>query len=137
VQHKFIQEFAAICKKKAVNMAMETNLSVSWQVIINMLPHINYWYVDLKHADEKKHWQYTGKSNKKVIQNMEKMAVENIPVTVRTPVVPGFNDSQEELDGLKSLVAQWNNVIEHQLLPYHELGTIKHEQLGYSSPIKW
>lgn len=50
-------------------------------------------------------------------------------IVVRTPVIPGFNDSEEELDAIERFILQFANV-RWKKLPYHRFGVGKYEMLG-------
>ena len=47
--------------------------------------------------DDEKHKEYTGISNKKILENVKKMATLNKSMVIRIPVIPGFNDSTENI----------------------------------------
>ena len=58
----------------------------------------------------------------------------DLPVLVRTPVIPGFNDSEEAITGILDLLAPYPRV-DYQLLPYHRLGTQKYQFLHRDAPM--
>ena len=55
---------------------------------------------------------------------------------VRTPVIPTFNDTPEEIAAIAAFARELGSVAEHHFLPYHRLGQDKYEGLGrsYSLP---
>ena len=51
-------------------------------------------------------------------------------IWVRVPLIPGFNDSREELEGVAKIAAGTKGVTQVTLMPYHTLGMSKYETLG-------
>ena len=49
---------------------------------------------------------------------------------MRTPVVPGVNDSEEEIAAICSLLEPIKDKITYQLLGFHTLGFGKYDSLG-------
>lgn len=54
-----------------------------------------------------------------------------LPVTIRTPVIPGFNDNASDIEEIAHFVSRFNNV-RYELLPYHRYGEQKYGMLGRS-----
>lgn len=51
-------------------------------------------------------------------------------MVIRTPVIPGINDSEEELKRIGAFCAGLKRLEYVQLLPYHKLGTETYKKLG-------
>jgi len=85
---------------------------------------------DIKHMDPKKHKELTGVDNKIILENIKKINGLNIPIVIRFPLIPGINDSEENLYKLAYLIKNLDNVIEVDILPYHNLGLLKYEALN-------
>ena len=51
-------------------------------------------------------------------------------MVVRVPLVPGFNDTREDIEAIGDFVLSLISVKEVNLLPYHELGKSKYGMLG-------
>ena len=66
------------------------------------------------------------------------MLQKDIPVIIRIPVIPGFNDNVDTMHNMASFLSKYNNgVIERvDLLPYHKLGVGKYAALGYDYLLK-
>ena len=59
-----------------------------------------------------------------------------IELIIRTPVIPGFNDTEEEILAISRFAASLPGVKEHHLLPYHRLGQDKYDGLGRAYSMK-
>jgi len=93
--------------------------------------------------DPEKHKQGTGLDNALILHNAERIKKElGMEMSVRFPLIPGYNDSDENIKATALFVAEHlGKDVRIHLLPYHRLGESKHERmedgvatLGLSSP---
>jgi pyruvate formate lyase activating enzyme len=68
--------------------------------------------------------------NELIIQNAVKVASLASHFVVRVPVIPGFNDTESEIEDIARFAKSLHNVRELHLLPYHRLGYDKYVGLG-------
>lgn len=113
-----------------ISTAVESTAFASMDVISDLLPHIDCFLMDIKHMNSKKHIEYTGKSNERILQNAYEIAKQARRLVIRVPVIPGFNDSEGEIADIASFAAGLHNVKEMNLLPYHRMGSDKYRWLG-------
>ena len=92
--------------------------------------------LDIKHIDEKKHRKLTGHTNRNILDCARYLSEIGKPVRIRYVLVPGINDSEEDLTGCAEFLRTLKNVERVEVLPYHTLGVFKWEELGYSYPLK-
>ena len=86
---------------------------------------------DIKSLDSEKHKKYTGSGNEQILKNI-KYVFENfpdLPVLIRTPVIPGFNDSEEEIMAIRRMIPLRPNV-KYEVLTYHRMGQPKYGYIG-------
>ena len=114
-----------------VHTAMETSAHVPWTRLENPLRHLDWVFVDIKHMDPERHRKETGVTNELILSNIERMvALEKPPhVIVRMPVVPDYNDSDENVLAMAEFLRKIGKH-EVNLLPLHRLAVSKYEQLG-------
>ncbi len=136
LQASFIKEAALLLKKQGIHIAMETNLSVSWDKYEEMLPFIDLVMADVKMIDEEKHRKWTGSGNRMILENIRKLDEANTPYILRTPVVPGVNDSTHIMEQIIAFVGTLKNLRKYELLPYHPLADFKYENLGRKNPFE-
>lgn len=101
---KFIREFCVIAPQEW-NIRIETSLNADSRHITDILPFIEHWYIDIKDMDDRIYREYTGKSNKKVIENL-KLLASHTPqesITIRLPLIPNYNDKEKLKANLKEL----------------------------------
>ena len=86
--------------------------------------------MDIKHTNHEKHKAFTGKSNELMMENARKVAVSGkTRLVIRVPVIPTFNDTVEEIQGIARFASTLPGVDKIHLLPYHRLGQDKYEAL--------
>jgi len=133
-QPAFCRAILERCRESGVHTALETNLAWDWSCVAPLAPLVDLFLVDLKLLDDQQHRTWTGMSNRLVLENLQRLGAEGRSVTVRTPVIAGVNDRPEQIEAIARWIAQLPNVRHYELLPYHPLGSGKHEALGLAPP---
>jgi pyruvate formate lyase activating enzyme len=129
-QHRFVLDFLKLCKRRYIHTAMETCGYVAWENLEQLIEHLDVLYVDLKHMDDEQHRAFTGVPNGVILENAQKSA-ERCRVILRIPVVPDFNDSDENILASARFAASLGaGVGRIELLPYHRLGVDVYRRLG-------
>lgn len=114
-----------------IHLALETCGQFSWSENEEALKLMDLVYFDLKHMDSGVHEKLTGVGNALILENAVRMAVAHIPMIVRLPLLPGLNDSAENLEQTARFVSrQLCTAIPIEILPYHILGRQKRKALG-------
>lgn len=86
--------------------------------------------LDIKHIDNDAHKRLTGWENENILDCARYLSDIHKPVWIRHVLVPGINDDDESLYRLRSFIDTLSNVERVEVLPYHDLGVYKWEQLG-------
>ena len=135
-QADFARELLKACKEEGLHTAVESAASLNFSEIEKILPYLDLYLMDIKHMDSQKHKEYTGVGNERILENAKKIASSGVELVVRTPVIPGFNDTAEDIRAISRFASSLPGVREHHLLPYHRLGSDKYAGLGrrYSLP---
>ena len=129
-QADFVCELLKEAKKRRINTSMETCGLADWKDLEKAARHLDSILYDIKSVDPVKHREFVGASNERIIENFLRLCetFPDLPKRVRTPVVPGFNDTEEEIAAILDLIQDKPNV-EYELLAYHRLGQPKYEYL--------
>jgi len=136
MQHEFVRELLKKCKQNYLHTAMETCLYVKWENLEKVLDHVDLLYFDIKHMDTHIHKELTGVSNELILENARK-ASKMRPIIIRIPLIPGYNDTEENLIKTAKFAAELgDNLLRIELLPYHKFGTGTYEQLGKKYELK-
>lgn len=131
VQHHFVLELLKESKRCGFHTCLETEAYAKWKIFEKIMPYVDMFLVDIKHMDSDKHKEYTGVGNELILENIKKLATSGIPIIVRTPIVPGYTDSEENIDATAKFISQLGSAVkQYQLLPYFSLMRQKYEALG-------
>jgi glycyl-radical enzyme activating protein family len=130
-QPQFALALLREAKKRRIRTAVESCGMAPRAVLLEAAGLLSTVLYDIKHMDGEKHKRYTGVDNKAILDNLKSLleACPNLPVQVRTPVIPGFNDNDEAAQQIGSFLAGHSNV-SFEALAYHRLGTQKYAFLG-------
>lgn len=131
-QPEFTLALLKNAKREGFNTAIETCLFGPWAHLQAILPALDTVYADLKMVTSDAHKARCGADNDLILDNLRRMDGEpgKFRLVVRTPVIPGVNDSREELEKIGRFCAGLKRLDHIQLLPYHKLGTATYEKLG-------
>lgn len=128
-QPKFLLELFQACKKSRFHTCLETCGFVSWQVLEKVLEYTDLVLYDIKHMDSKQHMELTGVDNKLILENAERIVKKGVPLIIRVPLIPEYNDSKENMQTLAKFATDLG-VHKIDIIPYHKLGVSKYERLG-------
>ncbi len=93
---------------------------------------------DIKEMDPEKHRKLCGADNALILSNLGMLMELGADITVRIPLIPGVNDSDEEISAIAEyLSAHSGRYRKAQIMPYHPMGTgkaksLEIEQIGIS-----
>jgi pyruvate formate lyase activating enzyme len=123
---------------QGIHTAVETCLHVPWKYLDPALPYIDLFLADLKHVDAEKFMQWTDGSAKRVLDNLKRLAAAGKKMTIRVPLIQGFNADEASIEAITEFAATELLVSDIHFLPYHTLGMNKYSLLGvpYSAPDK-
>ena len=124
-------------RKRRIDTCVETCGNVPWTVLEEACRYLNSIYYDIKCVDNNTHAVHVGTSNELILSNLVRLKTSfpELLVRVRTPVIPGFNDSKEVIEEIVDLIRDMPN-IDYELLAYHRMGSPKYEYLGRDYPLE-
>lgn len=135
-QPEFAEALLRAAHEYGYTTAIESTAFASREVIDRLLPHIDYFLLDVKHTDSEKHRAFCGQPNEKILENIRYIAENASNLIIRVPTVPTFNDTPEEIAAIARFADSLPLVKELHLLPYHRLGQDKYEGLGREYTLK-
>lgn len=125
MQHEFASQILSLCKQNQIHTAIETNMSFPWREYEKVLPNIDLVMTDIKHMEDGCHRQGTGISNQPILANILKLGEIKKPLIVRTPVIPGYNDIEENIAQTAEFLKGITSMEYFELLSYNPLGNAK------------
>ena len=130
-QPDFSTAVLSLCKAENVHTAIETCGFAPWETFKGILEYTDCVLYDFKHMDTDDHRAGTGVGNELVLENAGRVYHEaRKPIAARVPVIPGFNDTQANMEALASFISmRLGHDVRVHLLPYHRLGESKNDRL--------
>jgi pyruvate formate lyase activating enzyme len=131
MQADFVGALLSACRDRGIDTAIETAGFGQWDQLEKICRYANLILYDVKSMDAEKHKLITGVSNKTILENLGKLAnrFPEIPIVVRTPIIPGFNATHEDISVIVNFLKTIRTLKNYQLLPYHRFATPKYGQL--------
>lgn len=132
MQADFAVALLSACRAQLIDTALETSGFGSWEKLEKMADAANMIHYDIKSMDDDVHRRFTGVSNKLITENLVRLT-RRFPrkkIIVRTPVIPGFNDTREDISEIVAFLKSIDADVEYHLMPFHRLGFSKYACLG-------
>ena len=130
MQADFAGNILRQCRNLGIETAIETSLYADFSEIEKVLPYFSFMYIDFKVFDEDRHIFYTGVSNKKIKENLQKISQAfHGGITIRIPVVPSVNLFYENMEKTARFLTDKTRITHVELLPYHRLGLESYHKL--------
>lgn len=131
-QGAFALALLRAARSRGIDTAIETSGLCNWQTMREAASLADQIIFDLKCLDAKKHERATGVSNATILENFCKLRAEfpSVKLVVRTPIIPGVNDSVEDIRAIAAFIEEAGGASAYEVLPYHGFGEPKYEKLG-------
>jgi len=136
-QIDFLETVAKALHQEGIHVALDTCGYCSEQVLLRAINNADLILYDLKVMDPQKHKEYTGVSLDTVIDNACLIGQTNIPTWVRTPVIPGYTGSNNNIKRIARFIREnMPNVQRYDLLAFNRMCTEKYHLLEREYPLK-
>lgn len=128
---EFTLELAKRLKDEQVDVAMETSCFQKWEKIQPLLEFIDLFLVDIKSLDPDRHKETIGCPLEPILANIKRLIESDAYVRIHLPIIPGFNDSDDDFDAYINFLSQFaDRLAGVDILPYHVYGEGKYDFLG-------
>ncbi len=141
LQPDFLIELCKKCREQGISTVIDTagkpftREEPFFSKFNELLKYTDLIMLDLKHIDSKDHKALTGFGNENILDLAQYLSEKNVPVWIRHVLVPGINDDDFSLNKLHKFIKTLKNVQRVEILPYHNLGEFKYEDLGIKYPL--
>lgn len=138
LQPDFLAKSLALFREKGFHTAVDTSGFAPFDSFRAILPYTNLVMYDIKHLNDEAHTRFTGVSNFLIIQNFLRLLEAEVPLYVRIPVIPGYNDDPAHIEALIGFLKRnrSESVKMINLLPFHKTGSTKYRRLGKAFPME-
>ena len=129
-QPDFAVALLKTAKERGINTAMESTGFADFSVISRYLPYLDLYLMDIKHMNSAKHKEFTSQPNELILENAKKITDAGARLIVRTPVIPTFNATKDEIGEIAKFASSLKGVTQMHILPYHRIGMDKYKGLN-------
>jgi pyruvate formate lyase activating enzyme len=130
LQPEFAKELLATSRKHGIHAAVDTCGFGGTDQLLSLVPLTNLFLYDLKFMDDTLHRRYCGVSNALILQNLMALDRSGANIWIRLPLIPGLNNTEENLTATAQFVGSLRHVRQIHLLPYHQTAKRKFQRLG-------
>lgn len=134
MHESFCQGLISACSKENIDVCLDTSGYSDFDVIYRLATNKNVTTIlyDMKQILDEKHKEYTGVSNRLILDNLSKLA-ENVhtceKLWLRMPLIAGLNDDSITIEKTGDFYKKYG-IKKVSLIPYHEMGNAKARHIG-------
>lgn len=136
LQADFILELFKLCRKAGIHTAIDTSGYILNDKIKEVLEYTDLVLLDIKHIHPDKYLKLTGKPLAPTLHFVDYLTEIRKPVWVRYVLVPGYSDDETDLHQWAKYVSTIPSVKRVDILPFHQMGTHKWEEIGAKYELK-
>ncbi len=125
LQPDFLASLLRLCRENRVHTAVDTAGCVPFRSFEKILPCTDLFLYDIKLMDPEKHREYTGAGNEIILANLARLLRAGQHVWIRVPIIPGVNDTIEEMRRIRAFLTDNGYPEKVELLPFHRMGESK------------
>lgn len=130
LQTDFLKHLLSGSKALGLHTAVDTAGNVPWERFEAILEDTDLFLYDIKCMDSQRHKEGTGVSNELILDNLHKLLALKKDIWVRIPIIPGYNDTVEEMEKVRDFFENNGFPNKIELLPYHSMGENKYRALS-------
>lgn len=137
LQVDFLEDVLPKLKETNIHVAIDTCGAVSWKYFERIMDYVDLFLFDLKLLDEGKFRQYTGGNIGLVIDNARQISSRKIPMWIRTPIIPGYTDDEENIRDISEFIKRnLPTAQRYELLSFNNMCRSKYERLDMNWELK-
>ncbi len=130
LQWQFTAELFRKLKEKGYHTALDTSGAGNIFGAEQVLKSTDLVICDIKFDNDIDYKKYCGGDIKQVYNFLDLTRAMNVPLWIRRVIIPGINDTPDNIIKLKETVSQYPNLKKVELLPFRKLCIAKYEELG-------
>ncbi len=129
-QFEFTKELLIEAKKNGLHTVLDTCGYGEQNHFKEITKYVDLFLFDYKFTDEKLHKEFTGVSNKEILANLDFLYNNGASINLRCPLIPGINDNEDHLNGIKNIIRKYPHLNSVEIMPYHNMGKDKANRVG-------
>lgn len=129
----FLLELMRSCSAKGYHICVDTCGVCNTRQFRKVMELADLFLFDCKHMDPAEHRRLTGLDNSVILENLHQLLSSGKSVRIRIPLMPGLNDSEENIAKLAGFLRPYGKD-EVDVLPCHAFGASKYDALNIPRP---
>ena len=130
MQPAFVKRVFAECHALGIHTTLDTSGFLGRRASDALLDNVDLVLLDVKSGLPETYKEVTGRDLAPTIEFGDRLAAKGIKIWIRFVLVPGLTDSVENVEAAADIVMRWPNVDRVEVLPFHQMGEDKWDQLG-------
>ena len=130
LQHEFLMAALEACKTHGLHTAIETSGLATRDQLDEVRLRTDLFLFDIKLIDEERHKRFTGRSNARILENLNHLVARGANIVARVPLIPGVNDDDASVNDVGRTLAGLGGIRDVHLLPFHTGAAAKYQGLG-------
>jgi pyruvate formate lyase activating enzyme len=140
VQLEFLTELFTKAKAKGIHTCLDSSGIMfnpeNTDKYLDLIKVTDLVMLDIKHIDDEKHFALTSQHNDRILKFAKFISDSNVEIWIRHVVVPDLTDNPKYLYRLGQFISQLKTLKALDVLPYHDMGKVKYEELGIDYKLK-
>ncbi len=136
LQWEFAAQVLKLCREAGANTAIETCLLAPRRALEVMLLVTDHFMIDIKILDSSRHEELLGAGNQQILENYRWLVEQGADVLVRTPLIPGYTDTEENIRGIARFIRNVDPKARYELLNFNPLCRSKYAALEQEYPVE-
>lgn len=134
LQAEFAKELFELAHKEGINTCLDTSGSIMNDSVKELLSVTDRVLLDIKYTDDALYNEHVGCGIKPVLNFLDYLNENKIPVTLRQVIIPSLNDNEENVIKLREIAENHECVDKTELLPFRKMCQIKYDNMGIKFP---
>ena len=136
LQAEFVTEVTTLLHKEGLHVAIDTCGAPLTPAAERLMGVADLFLLDIKMTTEEDYKRYTGGSLAQTLMFLDRLEELQKDVWIRHVVVPGINDSEEDILRLADLIKGYSCIKKVELLPFKNLCLEKYKALNIPFPLE-
>lgn len=119
MQPEFLLALLEQCQAQQIHTTVNSSCHTEPQILEMVSKRTGLFLCDIKHMDNEIHERFTGVGNNLIFDNIRRLSEADKEIIIRIPVIPGFNDDEENIEATGKFAASLKSVNRIDILPYN------------------
>ncbi len=134
LQAEFVRRLFSECHARGIHTCLDTSGSVLTAYTPALLAETDRVLLDIKYTTDELYRRHVGCPMETPLAFLQLLSEGQIPTTIRQVIIPGLNDTEENIRALSVLKRQYSCIDKTELLPFRKLCAVKYESMGIPFP---